>query len=369
MDIKDTHRDWLILTQAKGIGPIAAQSLLAEYGEPNQILESDSDRLRQSGLAAETIASLHGPDVNKLERSMRWLSEPDNYLITILDEDYPTLLKTIYDPPPVLFVSGYREALSHVHFAIVGSRNPTADGRRHAENYAAGLAMNGFSICSGLALGIDYHSHLGSLNADGTTVAVLGNGLDRIYPARHNKIAEQIRQRGLLISEYSPGTRPAPGNFPRRNRIISGLSTGVLVVEAARKSGSLITASLALEQGREVFAIPGSINNPLTRGTHNLIKNGAKLVETLEDIFEEISSCVNHVLDCGNEHDESTRSGKKLDPDYEILLQQIGFDEFSIDELVKSSGLTADSVSSMLLILELQGVVESRHGGKYCRCT
>ncbi len=367
MDINDKHRDWLILTQAKAIGPVICLKLLAEYETPDKVLELDSARLSTFGLSKESISSLLSPDLKKLERSIQWLSQPGNELVTILDDDYPALLKTIHDPPPVLFMSGRREALRQVHFAIVGSRNPTADGRKHAENFAAGLSRQGLSICSGLALGIDYHSHLGALNVNGTTVAVLGNGLDSIYPARHKKIAEQIRNTGLLISEFPPGTRPAPGNFPRRNRIISGLSTGVLVVEAARKSGSLITARQALEQGREVFAIPGSIHNPLTRGTHSLIKNGAKLVESLDDIFEELAPCVNLVLESISDDSDSAKSEKKLESEYEVLLNQIGFDEFSVDELVKSSGLTADSVSSMLLILELQGVIESRHGGKYCR--
>lgn len=218
-------------------------------------------------------------------------------------------------------------------------------------------------------MGIDYHSHLGALKADCSTVAVLGNGLSSVYPARHKKIAGQIVESGLLLSEYPPDTIPSPGNFPRRNRIISGMSTGVLVVEAAKRSGSLITANYALEQGRDVFAIPGSIHNPLARGTHSLIKQGAKLVETVADIIEELAPMVNVVLNKPTTLGCGQRGYNDLEPDYRLLLNSMAYDMVSVDELVELTGLTADAVSSMLLILELQGTIESQHGGKYCRCS
>ncbi len=369
MDINSSHRDWLALSMVQGLGPVKCQQLLERFSSPNQIFNASVESLQQAGLCNESIDALYHPDQRMLDKCENWLQNSEHHLITLDDEDYPALLRSISAPPPVLFAVGNRQALQAVQFSIIGSRNPTNSGRELAQDFARELSHAGFSICSGLALGIDYHGHLGSLDASGITIAVLGNGPDIIYPARHRKLANQIRDKGLLLTEFFPGTSPTPGNFPRRNRIISGLSTGVLVVEAARKSGSLITAHYALEQGREVFAIPGSIHSPLARGTHYLIKQGAKLVENIEDILEELGPIVGWAL-------ESTITGKTtsvtnadLEPEYADLLEHMGFEVVSIDELVKSSGLTADAVSSMLLMMELNGLVESRHGGRYSRRT
>lgn len=367
MDINTTHRDWLNLTSVHGIGPVKCHQLLECYSSPRHILSASTESLQRAGLSAESIKALQNPNQRLLENCTSWLQHTDHHLITLDDADYPPLLRSIAAAPPVLFAAGNREVLQAVQFSIIGSRNPTTSGRELAQDFARELSHAGFSICSGLALGIDYHGHLGSLDVSGMTIAVLGNGPDIIYPARHRKLADQIRENGLLLTEFFPGTRPTPGNFPRRNRIISGLSTGVLVVEAARKSGSLITAHYALEQGREVFAIPGSIHSPLARGTHYLIKQGAKLVEHIDDILEELGSAVGWALESGTVARTPVKSTTCLDSGYEELLKNIGYDVVTIDELVKSSGLTADAVSSMLLIMELDGLVETRHGGRYSR--
>jgi DNA processing protein len=248
---------------------------------------------------------------------------------------------------------------------MVGSRNPTTGGERTARDFARHLAGCGLAITSGLAVGVDAAAHQGALEAGGITLAVTGTGLDRVYPARHRELAHRIAERGALVSEFPPGTPPLAGNFPRRNRIISGLSVGTLVVEAALKSGSLITARLAVEQGREVFAIPGSIHNPLARGCHALIRQGAKLVETADDIAEELAALLGGlslepVVDAGHA-DEGCHSLE--DPEYQRLLQAMGHDPVSVDQLVARTGFTAETVSSMLLLLELQGHVSSSPGG------
>lgn len=369
MDVTQNEKDWLCLTLAKGIGPNACNKLLDKFETPKKILASNAAQLKCFGLKDEIIKSLLSPDEEQINASLEWLATPQHHLITLLDNDYPELLKSIPSAPPLLFAKGQRQALGYLHFAMVGSRNPTTGGKKLAEEFAAELSKAGLTICSGLALGIDYHSHLGALKENCTTIAVLGNGLNSIYPARHKKMAEQIIETGLLLSEYPPDTKPIPGNFPQRNRIISGLSTGVLVVEAAKKSGSLITANYALEQGRDVFAIPGSIHNPLARGTHSLIKQGAKLVENVDDILDELAPIASIVLDRTNRIESTHQNYQDLEPDYKRLLESMGYEIVSVDNLVKLTGLTAEVVSSMLLILELQGLIESQQGGKYCRCS
>ena len=369
MDATQNYIDWLSLTQAIGIGPTTCNKLLIEFKTPKAILSSSHSALKQFGLNDNSIKSLLEPDQGQISRILEWLNQPCHHLITILDADYPALLKLIHSPPAIMFAIGSREVLGFMHFAIVGSRNPTAGGKKLAEDFAAELSRSGLTICSGLALGIDYHGHLGALKEGGTTVAVLGNGLSSVYPARHKKISQQIIENGLLLSEYLPDTKPNPGNFPQRNRIISGMSMGVLVVEAAKRSGSLITANYALEQGRDVFAIPGSIHNPLARGTHSLIKQGAKLVETVDDILEELPPMANVVLNSSSTFEASQHELSDLEPDYKLLLECMSYEIVTVDKLVELTGLTADVVSSMLLILELQGVIEAQHGGKYSRCS
>jgi len=255
---------------------------------------------------------------------------------------------------------------------MVGSRNPTPMGLQTAEDFAKSLAEVGWTMTSGLALGIDTACHQGALAAqNGRTIAVIGTGIDRVYPARNRDLAHQIAQKGVIISEFPLGSAPVPGNFPRRNRIISGMSRGVFVVEAALRSGSLITAKQALEQGREVFALPGSIHNPLSRGCHSLIRQGAKLVETAEHIYEELIEILPYrpqlkSADCENEAGNK-ESSVELDTDYQTVLTHVGFDPTAVDTVVERSGLTADAVCSMLLVLELQGYIASTHGGHYCK--
>jgi DNA processing protein len=271
-------------------------------------------------------------------------------------------LRELEDAPPLLFLRGEVTQLHNPQLAVVGSRNPSVIGRETAYDFCRSLADSGLVITSGLALGVDAAAHRGALAGGGQTVAVFGTGLDRVYPAAHRELAHDIvEQGGVLVSEYAPGTAPLPGNFPRRNRIISGLSLGTLVVEAALRSGSLITARLAVEQGREVFAIPGSIHNPLARGCHQLIRQGAKLVETAQDILEELAPQLKAAIaepqgmtECG---------GEALDEEYQRLLACLHEAPSSVDQLVTRSGLTADAVSSMLLLLELQGYVVSTAGG------
>jgi DNA processing protein len=290
------------------------------------------------------------------------LAQPNNSLITLADINYPTLLKEIPDPPPILFVRGNPELLSLPQIAIVGSRNPSTSGIETATGFAKTLSNHGFVITSGLALGIDAASHQGALNANGYTIAVAGTGLDRVYPARNLDLATKIVSTGAMVSEFPPGTLAKANHFPRRNRIISGLCQGLLVVEAAKESGSLITARFAMEQNREVFAIPGSIHNPLARGCNALIREGAKLVETTQDILEEFSQYIQQ-----DKNNSTISLQTTLDLEQQTLLNRVMFSPTSIDTLVKETGKSVESISSMLLILELEGFVEANAGGCYTR--
>lgn len=289
-------------------------------------------------------------------------------LVTLTDPAYPPLLKQIPDPPIALFARGDVSLLAQPQLAMVGSRNPSVEGRRNAEEFAAYLAQCGLVITSGMALGIDAASHKGALKK-GQTVAVWGTGLDKAYPPRNRELAEEIAAKGLVVTEFPPGTPPLPTHFPRRNRIISGLSVGTLVVEAARQSGSLITARLASEQGREVFAIPGSIHNPMAKGCHRLLRDGAKLVESAADILEELSPLLGleAAPQPGAQPAPGAESAAPEDPEYKLLLNSLDFAPTSVDALVERTGLTPDVVSSMLLMLELQGHVEASPGGRYSR--
>ena len=281
------------------------------------------------------------------------------------DKHFPELLTQLSDPPPQLYVNGNTDILHLPALAIVGSRNPTDGGARSAFEFSRHLARCGFCIVSGLAQGIDAAAHRGALAAGAPTIAVLGNGIDSIYPASNRELAEQIVAHGAVVSEYPPGTPPMRAYFPQRNRLISGLCLGTLVVEAARRSGSLITARLAAEQGREVFALPGSIHNPLARGCHQLIRDGAKLVESADDIICELAPLAAHVLQSSMESTPSEGGVDSDDKEYVKLRKSLGHDPVGIDELVQHSGLTIDQVSSMLLILELDGKIEKLSGGRY----
>jgi DNA processing protein len=320
--------------------------------------------LASLGLKDAIIQHLKNPDWATVESDLAWLSLPDNALITLADEHYPSQLKEISDPPPIIFVRGNQNLLTLPQLSIVGSRNPSTMGIETARTFAKALAQFGFVITSGLALGIDAAAHEGALAAHGYTIAVAGTGLDRVYPARHKELATEIVKTGAVISEFPPGTAAKADHFPRRNRIISGLCQGLLVVEAAKESGSLITARMALEQNREVFAIPGSIHNPLARGCNALIREGAKLVETTQDILEELSQYYQP-----HNQDEKISVQSTLDLEQQTLLNLIMFSPTSIDYLVEHTGYTVEVISSMLLILELQGYLAATAGGCYTRLT
>ncbi len=360
---------WLALCRAPGLGTRTLQQLLRACATPRGIF----DRAARAGLpmtlASPVMESLRRPDWAAVERDLAWVERNASAVLTLDHPAYPSLLRHIGDAPPVLFVQGDPDLLSRPQLAVVGSRNPTPQGRDTAFEFARALAAAGLAVTSGLATGIDAAAHRGALDAGGLTVAVLGSGLDCIYPSRHQTLAAQIRHSGVLVSAFPPGTPPRPPHFPQRNRIISGLALGALVVEAATRSGSLITARCAVDQGREVFAVPGSIHNPLSRGCHALIREGAKLVETVDDILEELGALSQYVLNLAGPTTDDIRRGDRdiLDAPHHRLLEMLGFDPISMDVLIERSGLTPEEVSSMLLVLELQGYVAAIGGGRYCR--
>lgn len=358
--------DWLTVHHAPGVGATTFHRLLETFATPAQAIRASSGQLRGLGLGTAAIDALRQPDQATLDRDLEWLQAPNHHLITCQSANYPPLLLQLPDPPPLLYAQGQPDLLSEPQLAMVGSRNPSASGRQTATDFARHFGAAGLVITSGLALGIDAASHQGALDAGAGTVAVTGTGLDRVYPASHRDLAHAIADNGVLVSEFAIGTPPLAGNFPRRNRIISGLSLGTLIVEAAVRSGSLITARLALEQGREVFAVPGSIHNPLARGCHRLIREGAKLVETAADVIDELAplaAACSTDIETPSPADEAPGFGD----DYRQLLDNMGFDEISIDQLVDNSGLTPAEVSSMLLQLEMGGHVAANHGGRYIR--
>ena len=355
---------WLALHRTAGVGPVTFARLLTQFSEPEALFLEPK---RVKDVSIQVQHALLDPDWNRVEQDLAWLDEPNRHVVTLHDSRYPELLKQISDPPSLLFVQGDVNLLSQWQIALVGSRNPSVSGEATSYEFARYLAQGGITISSGLAIGIDAAAHKGALAAGGKTIAVVGTGLDRVYPAKHRALAHDIADSGAIVSEFALGTAPRAENFPRRNRIISGLSLGTLVIEAAIRSGSLITARMAMEQGREVFAIPGSIHNPLARGCHKLIRDGAKLVETANDILEELGALAGvqqPVVENSAQHDVEPQ---ELDKDYQLLLENLGYDPIQIDVLIDRCGLTADVVSSMLLLLELQGQVESLPGGRYVR--
>ncbi len=359
---------WIAFIHLPGVGLRRRQEILEQFGSIEAVYDASSGLLKKyladTPKAVEAITA--GPDPAQTEATLAWLAEPGHYLLTFTDPDYPPLLRQIPDPPLALYVLGDRACLSSPQLAIVGSRNPTPVGRENARAFARALAGAGLTITSGLALGIDGEAHRGALDAGGRTIAVTGTGLDRVYPASHRELAHEIAAHGALVSEFAIGSPPKAEHFPVRNRIISGLSLGTLVVEAAERSGSLISARLAGDQGREVFAIPGSIHSPLARGCHRLIRQGAKLVETAQDIVEELAALAG--FSAAAAATVATNSAARHDPpsdQAQQLLAAFGHDAASVDQLVTRSGLTADVVSSILLQLELASLVAPCGGGRY----
>ena len=356
-------RYWLALLRAPGLGTRGALEVLKKT-TPEALFSAGLAGEMRERLRANTREYLRNPDWSAVDADLAWLAtSPRNHIITLHDATYPLLLKEIADPPLVLFVHGDLAVLNRPQIAMVGSRNPTPPGVDNAHAFAQSFAHTGLTITSGLALGIDAACHEGALAAKGYTIGVMGTGLDRVYPKRHHALAHEIAVLGALISEFPPGTPPLKENFPRRNRIISGLSLGTLVIEASVNSGSLITARCAADQGREVFAIPGSIHNPLARGCHALIRQGAKLVESAHDVLEELQVTLPLLPE------ETARTGvatAALTQEQQIILEQLGFEPTPMDRIVERTALTADVVSSILLLLELQGQVMSS-GAQYYR--
>ena len=365
----DELKPWLLLARVPGIHARTLEPLIQQFGSVSALVQSSPASLRAAGLSGSNIDALTQAE-SEVESDLRWLDHPEHHFVPFGSSAYPELLATIADPPVGLFVRGNPDILTLPQIAIVGARNPTPIGRENAHDFAAHLARCGLTITSGLALGIDAASHEGALRGGGSTIAVCGTGLDIDYPRGNHDLANSIAAKGALVTEFPLGTPALKANFPRRNRLISGLSLGTLVVEAAVQSGSLITARLAAEQGREVFAIPGSIHNPLARGCHQLIRQGAKLVETADDIFAELRVLTGTLRAAapaafGDSPAEDPR--RVLDKDYEILLDALGFEPASVDSLIERTGLKADEVASMLLILELEGRIEPYPGGLYVR--
>jgi DNA processing protein len=349
---------WLSLSQIEGLGCQTFCQLLKTFGSPSEIYRKKFKELR--AVVSEKIALEIGQGVDQtgLQDTLTWLAQANNHLVTLADADYPKALLEIADPPPLLYAKGNLALLNKLSIAIVGSRNASVQGEKNAEAFAQGLAEHGLCIVSGLALGIDGAAHRGALKAKGDTIAVVGTGLDMVYPAQHRDLAHQIASSGLIISEFPLGTLSKPQNFPRRNRLISGLSLGCLVVEANLKSGSQITARLSAEQGREVFAIPGSIHSPLAKGCHQLIKQGAKLVDSLQDIVEELN--LNKAVSAPLAEEKSA-----INQDQQTLLDAMAYEAVSIETLVQLTGLTVSTLSSMLTLLELEGRITGLAGGQY----
>jgi len=356
---------WLALNQTPGIGAIGFQRLLQHFSHASEVFSADTSELRQLGLRANALRGLQKPDWGEVEKQQNWALRPGNSIITSVCPSYPDLLRQISDPPPVLFVSGRVGLLNNPQIAVVGSRKPSPGGQQNAKQFGQQLSQHGLVVTSGLAYGIDAAAHQGALSASAPTIAVLGSGLDNIYPRRHQHLARCIGENGVLLSEWAPTTAPLSHHFPRRNRIISGLSLATLVIEASERSGSLITAKLALEQGREVMAVPGAIQNPMAAGCNRLIQEGATLVSGAQDVLNNLNGFL-LVSPVQTSH-LPTSAKPKLDPCQNKVLYSVDYDPTLIDSIVVQSGLTIEQVSSILLALELLGHVSSAPGGMYYR--
>ena len=359
MIVDDSLKAWLTLSLIRGLGGEGARHLLREFKSPEAVLSASNKSL--CTVVKPEIAAAIGKSVadELLEPALSWLEDDNNHIVTLGDAEYPQALLNICDPPLLLYVKGRLDLLNKTTLAIVGSRHATPQGISNAEQFAQSLSDAGLCIISGMAHGIDAAAHLGALDGSSSSIAVVGTGLDKIYPSANRDLAHRLAKQGALISEFPLGTPPIAGNFPRRNRIISGMSIGCLVVEASLQSGSLITARLAMEQGRDVFAIPGSIHTPQSRGCHKLIKQGAKLVESAQDILDELPG---RILKVAPAPKPSLPSGEEHN-----LLDLIGNDPVSMDVICARSGLTVSQLSAMLLTYELEGRVATLPGGLFQR--
>jgi DNA processing protein len=360
---------WMTLTRAPALDISTLSRALEFLGSAQRIVEASDAARARAGLPAPARAFLSSAAAAAKPAERTWLENAGHHVLPFTDPRFPMLLRTTERHPAALYVVGNVEALNDPQLAIVGSRNPTPQGQDTAHELAEYLAGRGLVITSGLAMGIDSAAHRGALAAQGVTLAVLGSGIDVIYPRSNNQLSLEIRQQGALISGFPLGTAPRRENFPQRNGIIAALSLGTLVVEAARSSGSLITARLAASCGREVFAIPGSIRSPLSRGCHELIRQGAKLTETAHDILSELNFSAffaNQSL-AASGHEPAASHEVGMDKDHKILLDALGFDTADLDLLVVRTGFKPEAVSSMVLILELEGHVQAAPGGRYSR--
>ena len=346
-----------------GIGPRSLAELLRAFGSPEAVVAATPAQRRKVVAAAPAKLVDTGPDANRLAAALAWLEAPGHDLVALDDADYPRSLLEIGDPPPVFYCMGRRELLARPALAIVGSRNATPQGISDARGFARALSAAGLTIVSGLALGIDAAAHRGALEGEGSSIAVTGTGPDRVYPAANRELAHELASRGLIISEFTPGTPPLPQNFPRRNRVVSGLARGVLVIEATLSSGSLITARLGGEQGREVFALPGSIHSPFSKGCHKLLREGAKLVETAQDVLDELRLPRDDAL--------AAATVAAADDDFTIdehaVMTALGHAPAAVDTLAERSGLAPEAVAAALLALELAGRASPVPGGLWQR--
>jgi len=358
MPLDEDLTAWLRLSLVPGLGSGDLRRLLTAYGSPAGALAAGRTELARHVADPVAAAIRQGGSEEALAAVAAWLDDPANHVVTLADSHYPGLLLQIPDPPPLLYVKGRPELLSRPALAVVGSRHATAQGMVNAESFARTFSDAGLTVVSGLALGVDAAAHRGGLAGVASSVAVLGTGADIVYPARNRELAHELAVRGALVSEFPLGKRPLAGHFPRRNRLISGLSLGCLVVEAAAASGSLITARLAAEQGKDVFAIPGSIHSPLAKGCHALIKQGAKLVESARDVLEELRLPAPSVATPADPAD----AGHAL-----ALLDALGHDPCDADTLAARSGLSAAETAALLTQFELEGRIEALPGGLYQR--
>ena len=349
----------LALNRIDHIGPRTVAKLLVRWPNLEELFQLSVHELEQAGLSSRMASGIANFDFLQVETDWRWEEACDHFLLTLCDPDYPSLLKEIHDPPPVLYAIGQLSSFLQPTVAMVGTRKPSVTGKETARRFAFELASKKISIVSGLAIGIDAEAHRGCIQAGGKTIAVMGTGIDCIYPRQHRLLADSISENGLLLTELPLQSPPIAGHFPRRNRIISGLSLCTLVVEAAIKSGSLITARMALEQDRDVLAIPGSIYNPQSRGCHHLLQQGAKLATSSQDVLDELR------IDYEQEAAEFVFG---LATENKNLVKCIGFEVTAVDQIIARSGLTVEKVVCDLAELELQGIVKAVPGG-YTRCT
>jgi DNA processing protein len=372
-----SHDDAMLRLVAAGGASLPRRRLLDAYASPDAALAAGPAAWREAGLDAAQVRALSSAGATDA-RTHDWLAQPGHRILGWHDPDYPALLRRIASPPLALFVAGDAHLLWYPSIAVVGSRIPSAGGRDNARDFARAFAEAGFAVCSGLAAGVDAAAHEATLAADGITLAVLGSGIDVPYPRANAGLHRRITIRGVVVSEHPPGTEARREHFPSRNRIIAGLSLGTLVIEAAERSGALITARLASDDGREVFALPGSIHNPVARGCHRLIRDGVALVESAQEVIDALAPMAAGLGDAlrgrlsapiqsaGNGIGGTTQPGPPDDPDYQRLWSALGYDPSPMDRLVERTGLTAAELSSMLLLMELEGRVACAHG-RYSR--